>query len=824
MPTSHPRPHDNHRPDEIARQAAAWVESAPLAAFACDATGAIVAFNQGAVTIWGRTPRCGEPGDGLIAAMRPTTARDDGVESGACTLVTALRGARPIVGEEWAIERPDGSRRLVVVHAKQLFDREGRVGGAVASLHDVTDRRAAEETLRTTAQRAEATLRSAREIFEHDPHCVKIVDVEGFLIDMNPAGIAAIEARSLADVLGASTVGIVAPEYRRAYLASLNEAAANGQSHAEFEIIGFRGTRRRMEHKAVRLLGQSSVHGGPVIMAVARDITAQREAEAENRMLAEAVRRCPNGAIVTDAHGRVMWANEGFERMSGYVLAEIRGRKPREFLHGPETDSAESARVGTAVRQGQGCVADLVNYAKDGRRYIVRVEIEPLRGADGHVTGFMAIESDITVEVEREAALREARHNAEAASQSKSEFLANMSHEIRTPMTAILGYAELLVERGDRAPSAAERTSHIETIRRNGEHLLAIINDILDVSKIEAGKMTVEAVGVRVETVVGDVIALLAESAATKGIELSSSFATSFPETITTDPIRLRQILVNLVGNAIKFTPAGSVRVTVLHEPEGAGRLRFDVVDTGIGIESGRLACLFQAFVQADSSTTRRFGGTGLGLRISKRLACMLGGDITVVSEPGRGSTFSLTVATGPIGATAMIEPTAARSGQPEACGAPRGPTATAEEERPLQGVRILLAEDGPDNQRLISHHLRRAGAEVHTVENGRLAVEAMTSDGSVDGNLLVPPPFDLILTDMQMPEMDGYASTRLLRSKGCRLPIVALTAHAMSGDAARCREAGCSDYATKPIDRQGLLAACAEAIRRSARRPRLAA
>ena len=366
MPTSYPRPHDNPRPDEIALHAATWVESAPLAAFACDATGAIIAFNQSAVAIWGRTPRCGEPGDGLIAAMRPTTASGDGIESGACTLLTALRGAQPIIGEEWAIERSDGSRRLVVLHAQPLFDREGRVGGEVASLHDVTDRRAAEETLRTTAERAEATLRSAREIFEHDPHCGKIVDVDGFLIDMNPAGIAAIEARSLAEVLGRSTAGIVAPEYRETYLASLAEAAANGQSHAEFEIIGFRGTRRRMEHKAVRLLGQSSVHGGPVIMAVARDITAQREAEAENRMLAEAVRRCPNGAIVTDAHGRIMWVNEGFERMSGYVLAEIRGRKPREFLHGPETDSAESARVGTAVRQGQGCVADLVNYAKEG--------------------------------------------------------------------------------------------------------------------------------------------------------------------------------------------------------------------------------------------------------------------------------------------------------------------------------------------------------------------------------------------------------------------------------------------------------------------------
>jgi CheY-like chemotaxis protein len=271
---------------------------------------------------------------------------------------------------------------------------------------------------------------------------------------------------------------------------------------------------------------------------------------------------------------------------------------------------------------------------------------------------------------------------------------------------------------------------------------------------------------------------------------------------------------VNLVGNAIKFTERGGVTLRVSCDPVGE-RFRCEVIDTGIGLADESLVRLFEAFEQADTSTTRRFGGTGLGLRISKRLAQMLGGDIGVQSELGKGSVFTLEVATGSLAGVSFEDAAARRSDMgTDSRVAAHAPVLPAQ---PLGGVRILLAEDGADNVRLITHHLRKAGATVTAVGNGRLAVEALTSDGSVDGPLRPDAPFDLVLSDMQMPEMDGYEATRTLRSKGCTLPIIALTAHAMSGDLDRCTAAGCDGYATKPIDREHLIQVCRQAAAREA-------
>ncbi len=410
------------------------------------------------------------------------------------------------------------------------------------------------------------------------------------------------------------------------------------------------------------------------------------------------------------------------------------------------------------------------------------------------------------------AQLLEAKEIAESSSRSKSEFLANMSHEIRTPMTAILGYAELLANDGDRSQAPQHRLDCVDTIRRNGEHLLSIINDILDLSKIEAGRMQVESLPLQSAQLVQDVLSLMAVKAKAKGLELRARFENAIPRSIHSDPTRLRQILVNLVGNAIKFTELGSVELTIHWLPGDTPLLRIAVVDTGIGIEAGQLAHLFGAFMQADASITRKHGGTGLGLSISRRLAETLGGGITVQSTPGQGSVFTLTVATGRV----MGEPMHAPG--PVTIQATVSSIASPAANRvALAGVRILLAEDGPDNVRLITHHLRKAGAVVQAVGNGRLAVEAFTKDGSLDGPLQEPLPFDLLLSDMQMPELDGYAAIRLLRSKGCGLPIIALTAHAMAGDRERCIEAGCNAYAAKPIDAAVLIECCRQAMQRGA-------
>lgn len=403
---------------------------------------------------------------------------------------------------------------------------------------------------------------------------------------------------------------------------------------------------------------------------------------------------------------------------------------------------------------------------------------------------------------EKAAELDVARAEADRANAAKSEFLANMSHEIRTPMTAILGFADLLAE-----ADPAQRESHIATIRRNGEHLLAIINDILDISKIEAGKMTVESIECSPIQIVEDVIESMRIRALGKNITLSSTYDSAVPEFIASDPIRLRQILINLIGNAIKFTEAGSVtvRVGVERDDSGTRCLALRVKDTGIGIEEDAIGRLFQSFSQADNSMTRRFGGTGLGLQISQRLAELLGGGIAVDSKPGVGTVFTVRVGTGDISGVRMLAPDEIREAIEQIARAGSESTASSKQPQteaccPLKGVRVLLVEDGPDNQRLITHHLKKAGATVEIAENGQIAIDRI--DDAADS-------FDVVLMDMQMPVLDGYSATSTLRRRGCTIPIIALTAHAMPGDRVRCLDAGCDEFLTKPIDKEKLIQTC---------------
>jgi signal transduction histidine kinase/CheY-like chemotaxis protein len=413
--------------------------------------------------------------------------------------------------------------------------------------------------------------------------------------------------------------------------------------------------------------------------------------------------------------------------------------------------------------------------------------------------------------IERTSQLEQARLEAERAGRAKSEFLANMSHEIRTPMTAILGFADLLAETVG-CPSASDsHYQYLGTIRRNGEHLLQITNDILDVSKIEAGKLEVETIPLELTHVVNEVLALMRVRAHSKGLSLEPFFDGEIPKTIQSDPVRLRQILLNLIGNAIKFTKTGRVQMVISYVKQH-GIVRFDVVDTGIGMSSDQVNNLFRPFVQADNTTTRQFGGSGLGLHISKQLAELLGGELQVTSTLGTGSTFSVSLPIGPWNNADLVAPCEAQSAVYDTRDSGLDSDAKpfhSLSNAPLQGTKILFAEDGLDNQKLISHILRKAGADVLIVENGKLAIEQLTDDATLEGNFLDPLPFDLLLTDMQMPEMDGYSTARFLRDRGCSIPIIALTANAMSDDSGNCLESGCDDYTTKPIHRENLIDLC---------------
>ncbi len=403
---------------------------------------------------------------------------------------------------------------------------------------------------------------------------------------------------------------------------------------------------------------------------------------------------------------------------------------------------------------------------------------------------------------ERTSELEIARQRAEEANMAKSQFLATMSHEIRTPMTAILGYSEMLAEDSAEQGCPKQLREAAETIHVNSQHLLMLIDDILDVSKIEAGRMTVERIPVSPFEIVESVRALQLSKAQASSIELVVVYQTALPERFQSDPTRLRQILHNLVSNAIKFSQEGRITIAVSHD-HASSQIRFEIKDTGQGMTPKHLERIrkFEAFQQADSTTTRRFGGSGLGLKISSELAGLLGGSLSIDSDFGKGTCVTLSLAIEAVDENDCIDPseiyTTTQSGSRSA---ETDTGVTSRRQNLLRNISILLAEDGPDNQRLITYLLKAQGASVTVASNGQEAIELIEKCGQ--------EAFDLVLMDMQMPVLDGYEATKRLRQAGFTRPILALTAHAMNGSREHCLRAGCNDYLKKPIDRQAFFSA----------------
>jgi PAS domain S-box-containing protein len=489
--------------------------------------------------------------------------------------------------------------------------------------------------------------------------------------------------------------------------------------------------------------------------------------------------------LITDAKGRVEWANAAFSRHTGYSLAEMLGKVPGQVLQGPSTDQVEAARVGREIKAGHSVRADLLNKKRSGELYWTTLCITPIRDESGVVQRFISVQSDSTVLHELQSDLEFEKARAEAANLAKSAFLATMSHEIRTPMNSILGMAQTLMEP---LLETGQRQAYARILMASGETLLALLNDILDLSRIEAGKLVLHRTGIAPWQLVNDTLALFANSAGAKQLSLNVTSDLEPSRCYQIDVIRLRQMLSNLISNAIKFTSSGSIEVSItqLARGEEGDDLEFAVTDTGVGIALADQAALFGAFSQVDSSSTRHFGGAGLGLSIVKSLAQSMGGTVGIRSSPGQGSRFwfcikaarDLDVLHRP--AALPVTVTAA----PQAAIDPMS----------LQG-RVLVAEDNPVNRLVMSAHLAKFDLTVLLAEDGQQAVALATSGER----------FDCILMDVRMPHLDGLEATRQIRAwerrhGHPRCPIIAVTANAFAEDQRECEAAGMDDFVSKPV------------------------
>ncbi|MBX2987131.1 MAG: response regulator [Bdellovibrionaceae bacterium] len=515
--------------------------------------------------------------------------------------------------------------------------------------------------------------------------------------------------------------------------------------------------------------------------------------------LADAI---PHIVWKTTPDGDLTYCNKGWIDYTGLNLESSARTQWHDVLHPDDLKKLLKTWLST-MSDGDRFTLECRLRRHDGetRWHWINAILE--RDEYGDVVGWIGTCTDIHDRKIMETKLVDSRMQAESASRAKTYFLANMSHEIRTPLNAILGFSEIL---SNPDLTVSERINSVATIHRNGQQLLHLIDEILDISKVEAGRLEIERKPTDLRELLADLGASLNLKAVEKDLKLVVENIGPFPRWITTDPVRLKQILINLVGNAVKFTRQGEVRVVAKWSAAAPGEeavLRVEILDTGVGIDSRHVEKLFNPFVQADSSTTRTFGGTGLGLALSKRLASALGGDVWLeTSELDRGSHFVMEVAAPPTSSTPFLD----HLHQGSVKSAPDVEGAKAD----LDGARILLAEDAVDNQVLITRFLQMAGARVEIAKNGEEAFEkALTGD------------YALVLMDIQMPRMDGYEATVRLRERGYSRPIIALTAHALKEEKEKSLRVGCDDHLTKPVDRRTLLESVSLYVRRSSGGPR---
>ncbi len=578
--------------------------------------------------------------------------------------------------------------------------------------------------------------------------------------------------------------------------ARIQELIVSGGGEYELTHRRKNGSQRitRVSNRIVNL------HGRRFLSGIWVDMTERRSFEAHLRKLELAVEQSPHSIVITDRDARIEYVNAAFTQVTGYSREEACTSTP-ELLHSGQTPPQTYAALWAALSKGESWKGQFINRRKNGEIYYEFALVSPIRQADGEITHYLAIKEDITEKkrigleldrhrnrlehlvAERTSELEEARQVAEAASYAKSAFLANMSHEIRTPMNAIIGLTHL-AQRDASNPSMLERLGKVSDA---AHHLLAIINQILDISKIEAGRLTLDKIDFELAHMVNNAVTLVIDKIQSRGLQLTLNIDPALPVMVLGDPLRIGQILLNFLSNAVKFTERGSIAIDLdlLEETPSELKLRLAVSDTGTGIAEQAMPRLFKAFEQADSSITRKYGGTGLGLAICKRLAELMGGEIGVDSTAGEGSRFWVTL---------TLQHSALQTPALSAPGASAGEFVFGQ-----PPPAILLVEDNEINQEVALDLLRGAGLRVDLAENGLQAVEKVAQNA-----------YDLILMDMQMPVMDGLSATRAIRAAETahRTPILAMTANAFSEDRQQCLAAGMDDHIAKPVNPDSLFAA----------------
>ncbi|NND96413.1 MAG: response regulator [Pirellulaceae bacterium] len=722
-------------------------------------------------------------------------------------LEASLSGTQSTFKTELQIQR-DGSNVFEEVTFVPDTDDAGVVVGCHIFAIDITERKHSElaiadreERLAAVTERMSLAMEAAgMGSFEWDPKTDSVQWDEQHL--------AISGLRNHKDTRGKEFLHLIHPEDVAQNKELIERAiATRGDYAGAFRIIRPDGETRWLAARARMVPSRDG--SGDRLVGLNWDITDQRNSLEQVKLAEERLRLAAEAAgfgtyqidLVT---GRTYWSAEYKNLVGASDDADknVRAAEVADFVH-PDDRKQVARHLSRAKRALDGGIHSFTHriLLPDGsQRWVRRQGQTVLSPLDGQPIKIIGTLLDITAQKEVQQSLEEARRVAEAANESKSEFLANMSHEIRTPMSAIMGYTDIL----SRQLTDPDDIKCASVIRHNGKFLLEIINDILDISKIEAGKLELNKKRFRPDRLVADVCSLMEIRAAEKGIPLEVSFDGEIPKTIRSDDKRLKQILVNLIGNALKFTKSGTVHLVVsCKNADQPTTMQFDVIDTGIGMDAKQLKNLFVPFTQGDSSVVRKFEGTGLGLSISQRLARMLGGEITVESTLRVGSRFTLVIDTGSLKNVPRIEPVLSTS----RIASPAKPS-----QRPdLQG-RILVVDDRRDMIFLTQHLIEDAGGTVVAAENGSVAIERI-EEAEKAGR-----PFDLITMDMQMPVLDGYEATRRLRQAGCEAPIIAVTAHAMQGDRQKCIEAGCTDYITKPLDGPSFLALLAEHLKRRRR------